>query len=163
MAKRPNLLIGEFIVLTGLIPKSTVEAALELQEMVRNGFLSTTQAAEAVLRAHSRGGQIEQFSPSSVPQNADKAKVIAPPLGEILVESGLIRISILKALLNLQEVVRTGALSKEEAIESFRLEHFGKDKNIQSEKNMAATSSKFWKQQASSTNYHSKRPPIVRH
>jgi hypothetical protein len=126
ITKRPNVLLGDFLVETGLIPATTLEAALQLQEMVRNGSLSTTQAAEAVRRAHNRGGQVEQFSPSAPPADSSGARVNAPPLGEILVEAGLIRISILKAALNLQEVVRTGALSKEEAVEAFIQEHFGK-------------------------------------
>ncbi len=126
ITKRPNVLLGDFLVETGLIPQPTLDAALQLQEMVRNGSLSTTQAAEAVRRAHNRGGEVEQFSPSAPPADSTGAKVNAPPLGEILVEAGLIRVNILKAVLNLQEVVRTGALSKEEAVEAFIQEHFGK-------------------------------------
>lgn len=126
ITKRPNVLLGDFLVETGLIPETTLEAALQLQEMVRNGSLSTTQAAEAVRRAHNRGGEVEQFSPSTPPADSAGVKVNAPPLGEILVEAGLIRINILKAALNLQEVVRTGALSKEEAVDAFIHEHFGK-------------------------------------
>jgi hypothetical protein len=126
ITKRPNVLLGDFLVETGLIPATTLEAALQLQEMVRNGSLTTTQAAEAVRRAHKRGGEVVQFSPSTPPADSSGARVNAPPLGEILVEAGLIRISILKAALNLQEVVRTGALSKEEAVEEFIQEHFGK-------------------------------------
>jgi hypothetical protein len=126
IAKRPNILLGDFLVETGLIPESTLEAALQLQNMVRNGTLSTSQAAEAVKRAHNRGGEVEQFTPSEVVLDENHAKVNAPPLGEILVEAGLIRVSILKAALNLQDVVRTGALSKEEAVNAFIQEHFGK-------------------------------------
>jgi hypothetical protein len=126
ITKRPNVLLGDFLVETGLIPQPTLDAALQLQEMVRNGALSTTQAAEAVRRAHNRGGEVEQFTPSAPPADSTGAKVNAPPLGEILVEAGLIRLNILKAALNLQEVVRTGALSKEEAVEAFIQEHFGK-------------------------------------
>ncbi|HEY9760345.1 MAG TPA: hypothetical protein V6C97_34625 [Oculatellaceae cyanobacterium] len=126
IAKRPNILLGDFLVETGLIPESTLEAALQLQGMVRNGTLSTSQAAEAVKRAHNRGGEVEQFTPTELPPDASPAKVNAPPLGEILVEAGLIRVSILKAALNLQDVVRTGALSKEEAVNAFIKEHFGK-------------------------------------
>jgi hypothetical protein len=126
ITKRPNVLLGDFLVDTGLIPATTLEAALQLQEMVRNGSLSTTQAAEAVRRAHNRGGEMEQFSPSTPPSDTSVVKVNAPPLGEILVEAGLIRVNILKAALNLQEVVRTGALTKDEAVEAFIQEHFGK-------------------------------------
>ena len=135
IAKRPNILLGDFLVETGLIPETTLEAALQLQGMVRNGSLSTGQAAEAVRRAHNRGGEVEQFSPSTPAPDGSTAKVNAPPLGEILVEAGLIRISILKAALNLQEVVRTGALTKEEAIDAFLKEHFGKGENTVAQSN----------------------------
>jgi hypothetical protein len=125
IAKRPNILLGEFLVQAGLIPEATLEAALQLQELVRSGSLGTRQAAEAVRRAHNRGGELEQFSASTT-KEAGLGKIDAPPLGEILVEAGLIRFVILKAVLNLQEVVRTGALSKEDAIQAFIQEHFGK-------------------------------------
>jgi len=126
-------LLGDFLVETGLIPRSTLDAALQLQGMVRNGSLSTAQAAEAVKRAHNRGGEVEQFSPSTPQPEGGLANLIAPPLGEILVEAGLIRISILKAALNLQEVVRTGALTKEEAVADFIHEHFGKHGSSETE------------------------------
>jgi len=124
IAKRPNVLLGSFLVETGLIPETTLNAALELQGMVRTGALTLPQAAEAVRRAHKRGGEVDQFLPSAN-QVEPGTKINAPPLGEILVEAGLIKISILKAALNLQEVVRTGALGKEEAVASFIQEHFG--------------------------------------
>ena len=131
IAKRPNVLLGEFLVQAGLIPEGTLKAALQLQEMVRSGTLSTRQAAEAVRRAHNRGGEVEQFSASTPTKEPGIAKIDAPPLGEILVEAGLIRFVILKAVLNLQEVVRTGALSKEDAIQAFIQEHFGKGSKLE--------------------------------
>jgi hypothetical protein len=86
----------------------------------------------------------------------------------------------LKAALNLQEVVRTGALSKEEAVEAFIQEHFGKagkqgtgesshDQNIlelvikakliqQGDLDAAiAVKKKFWKPPVRSTKLHMKR------
>jgi hypothetical protein len=124
IAKRPNILLGEFLVQAGLIPEATLNAALQLQELVRSGSLGTRQAAEAVRRAHNRGGVVEQFSASTT-KEPGIGQIDAPPLGEILVEAGLIRFVILKAVLNLQEVVRTGALTKEDAIQAFIQEHFG--------------------------------------
>jgi len=94
--------------------------------MVKNGSLGTTQAAEAVRRAHERGGNIESayFSASSV-VDKDVKVTAAPPLGQILVEAGLIAPSTLKAALTLQDVVRTGAMTKEDALAGFIKEHFG--------------------------------------
>ena len=126
--KRPNVLLGNFLVEAGLIPDTTLSSALQLQEMVRSGSLTTTQAAEAVRRAHNRGGALEQNMFSASPPRDDNrdAKAVAPPLGQILVEAGLISIAVLKAALNLQEVVRTGAMTKEDAVEAFIREHFGR-------------------------------------
>ena len=95
--------------------------------MVKSGSLSTTQAAEAVRRAHNRGGALDPnlFS-ATPPSGPPDPRIVAPPLGQILVEAGLINPNVLKAALNLQEVVRTGAMTKEDAVSSFITEHFGK-------------------------------------
>lgn len=129
ISKRPNILLGHFLVEAGLIPDSTLEAALQLQDMVKNGALSTKQAAEAVRRAHNRGGKVDAniFTATAPKVDSAEAAPIAPPLGEILIEAGLLGVSVLKAALNLQEVVRTGALSKGEALEAFIHEHYGVD------------------------------------
>ena len=126
--KRPNVLLGNFLVDAGLIPDATLSSALQLQEMVRSGALSTTQAAEAVRRAHNRGGALDPniFSASPPRDDVRDMKAVAPPLGQILVEAGLISIAVLKAALNLQEVVRNGAMSKDDAVQGFIREHFGK-------------------------------------
>ena len=133
LRKRPNLFIGSFLTDAGLIPDSTIQAALRLQDMVKSGTLSTAQAAEAVRRAHERGGTIDPhyFTASVVDKDV---RVNAPPLGQILVEAGLITPSTLKAALNLQDVVRTGAMTKEDAIAGFTREHFGADEKGEGKK-----------------------------
>lgn len=126
--KRPNILLGHFLVESGLIPDSTLDAALQLQDMVKSGSLKPELAAEAVRRAHNRGGKVDSttFTATTPPVQFKEHEIVAPPLGQILVDAGLISIGILKAALNLQEVVRTGALSKEDAVDAFITEHFGK-------------------------------------
>jgi hypothetical protein len=124
LRKRPNVMLGSLLTEAGLIPQSTLQAALRLQDMVKAGTLSTAQAAEAVRRAHERGGAIEPhyFSASPV---VDAPRFAAPPLGQILVEAGLVAAATLKAALSLQDVVRNGAMSKEDALTAFAREHFG--------------------------------------
>jgi hypothetical protein len=95
--------------------------------MVKAGALTTSLAAEAVRRAHERGGAIEAHYFSASPAPDKDFRVNAPPLGQILVEAGLITPPTLKAALNLQDVVRTGAMSKEDALSGFVKEHFGSD------------------------------------
>ncbi len=72
------------------MPESTVDAALQLQELVRSGKLSTAQAGEAVRRAHVRGGGVDPKL-IAAPVTGDAMKGDAPPLGQILVEAAIIR------------------------------------------------------------------------
>ncbi len=130
LAKRPNFLLGHFLVEAGLIPEPTLDAALQLQEMVKTGSLNPKQAGEAVRRAHTRGGKVDTNTFTATPAKKIDSKDIegtAPPLGQVLIEAGLISVPVLKAALNLQEVVRTGALTREEALEAFIREHYGVD------------------------------------
>ncbi|HEY9787350.1 MAG TPA: hypothetical protein V6D17_18315, partial [Candidatus Obscuribacterales bacterium] len=125
--KGANVLIGDILTNAGLVPEATIEAALSLQPLVNSGAMSTEQAGEAVRRAHNRGGKLDPgiFTASRPPGDASLPKPISTPLGEILVASGVVSISVIKSALNLQEVVRTGALDKREAIDAFIKEHFG--------------------------------------
>lgn len=126
LKKASNILLGHFLVESGLIPERTLLAALRLQELVKRGFLSSAQAAEAVRRSHERGGEGD---PDWEKLKTDMTKVeinaIGPPLGQLLVEAGLISSIVLKAALKLQEVVRSGAMSKEDACKTLYGEYFG--------------------------------------
>lgn len=126
LKKASNILLGHFLVESGLMPERTLLAALRLQELVRRGFLSSSQAAEAVRRSHQRGGAGD---PDWEKLKADMTKLeinaAGPPLGQILVEAGLISSIVLKAALKLQEVVRSGAMSKEDACKALYGEYFG--------------------------------------
>lgn len=141
MRKRPNILLGNFLIEAGLIPETTLHAVLQLQDMVKNGSLKTTQAAEAVRRAHQRGGSIEQdyfTATANLVVDPRESRGVSPPLGQILVEAGLIHPGTLKAALNLQEVVRNGAMSKEDALSSFVKEHFGASEKPEAKKEREA-------------------------
>jgi hypothetical protein len=133
LSKRPNIVLGKFLRDADLIPQHTLDAALILQDMVRSGALDTTQAAKALVRAHNRGGALEAntFLAKRNPDNRELI-IIAPALGQILIEAGLINAPALKTALDLQEAVRTGTLSSEEALTAFVHECFGK---IRSESN----------------------------
>lgn len=121
---RPNLRLGQFLVEAGLVPESTVDAALQLQELVKSGSLSTNQAAEAVRRAHIRGGAVDPKLIAAPLTNAD-LKTVAPPLGQILVEAAIIRGPVIRQALKLQESIRSGEMSKEDALDALCLEVFG--------------------------------------
>lgn len=138
--KRPNILLGNFLIEAGLIPETTLQAVLKLQDMVKQGVLKTSQAAEAVRRAHDRGGAIDQhyFTAATAPVDPRELRGMAPPLGAILVEAGLVNPNALKAALSLQEVVRTGAMTKEDALGAFVKEHYGADEQPEKKKEREA-------------------------
>lgn len=121
--KRPNIMLGNFLVEAGLVPSYTVDAALQLQDLVKHEALSTAKAAEAVRRAHVRGGAVDPAI-VNLPRK-EGSRGMCPPLGQILVEAGVVSVSVLRAALNLQDVIRTGAMSKEDAIGALQKECFG--------------------------------------
>ncbi|MBZ0188130.1 MAG: hypothetical protein K8F91_17915, partial [Candidatus Obscuribacterales bacterium] len=121
---RPNVKLGQFLVESGIVPQLTVDAALQLQDLVRTGALPTSKAAEAVRRAHVRGGQVDPALTSSG-RATESIKNIAPPLGQILVEAAILRGPILRKALYLQQKVRNGAMNREEAIDALCQEVFG--------------------------------------
>ena len=59
VSKKPAVMLGSLLVEAGLVPKSTIESALQVQVLVSQGTLSPVKAAEAVRRAHLRGGAVE--------------------------------------------------------------------------------------------------------
>ena len=127
---RPNLRLGQFLVEAGLVPESTVDAALQLQELVRSGKLSTAKAAEAVRRAHIRGGAVDPKL-IAAPINPSDMKALAPPLGQILVEAAIVRGPVIRQALKLQESIRSGELSKDDALDALCLEVFGVGRKVQ--------------------------------
>ena len=120
---RPNMRLGQFLVEAGLVPETTVDAALQLQELVKNGSLPTAKAAEAVRRAHVRGGAVDPKL-INAPVNEGN-EIVAAPLGQILVEAAVIRGPIVRQALKLQEKIRSGEMTKEQAIDALCFEAFG--------------------------------------
>ena len=59
--KRANVLIGSMLVEAGLISEPTLEAALKLQELVRDEKMSPEKAPEVLKRLHAMGGSIDQY------------------------------------------------------------------------------------------------------
>jgi hypothetical protein len=80
------------------------------------------KAAEAVRRAHQRGGFLDADSTES-PIEADQSVVrVRPQLGQVLVMAGIISAAQLKAGLHLQGLMRTGAIALEDAVVELRKE-----------------------------------------
>jgi hypothetical protein len=118
--KKPAVMLGSLLVEAGLVPKSTIDSALQVQVLVSQGTLSPVKAAEAVRRAHLRGGAVE---PEITPPKANEVVVkIKPQIGQVLVMAGIITAVQLKAALYLQDVMRGGTMTMEEAVELLRRE-----------------------------------------
>ncbi len=112
---------SHFLVDVGDLPSSTYQAALKVQMLLRSGSMTLTQAAGALDRAHLQGGLIvtEGLTNSGNPDQ----KGIETPVEAILVEAGLIKNSVWKTVLRLQQEMRNGQLTKIEAMEEFRRQH----------------------------------------
>ena len=59
--KRANVLLGTMLQEAGLISEPTLEAALKLQEMVRDEKMTPEKAPEVLKRLHAMGGSIDQY------------------------------------------------------------------------------------------------------
>ncbi|MBU6450637.1 MAG: hypothetical protein KGS72_02585 [Cyanobacteria bacterium REEB67] len=118
--KKPAVMLGSLLVEAGLVPKLTIDSALQVQVLVSQGTLSPVKAAEAVRRAHLRGGAVE---PEITPPKPNEVVVkIKPQIGQVLVMAGIITAVQLKAALYLQDVMRGGTMTMEEAVELLRRE-----------------------------------------
>lgn len=56
LKEQPNVLLGHLLVEAGFIPEPLLDAALKVQEMVRNQSLTPEQAVDALRRAYARAG-----------------------------------------------------------------------------------------------------------
>jgi len=61
MSKRANILLGKLLVEAGLVPNPTLEAALKVQELVRDEKMSPQQAPEALRKFHTMGASIDEY------------------------------------------------------------------------------------------------------
>jgi hypothetical protein len=120
-----GLKLGQFLVEAGLVPQPTVDAALQLQDLVRSGKLPTQKAAEAVRRAHIRGGEVDPALTASRDVQTYAVQGNAPPLGQILVEAAILRGPVLRSVLQLQQKVRASAITQDEAFDVLYKEVFG--------------------------------------
>ncbi len=75
MSKRANVLLGELLVEAGLVPRPTLNAALKIQELVREEKMEPEQAFDALKRLHSMGASIDDYlSPSDFKSGKSASK-----------------------------------------------------------------------------------------
>ena len=88
--KRKNLLLGTMLTGAGLISEPTLEAALKLQELIRDERMSPERAPHVLKRLHAMGGNIDQYltpddtslEPPSLSGAPTPAKKPAAPAGK---------------------------------------------------------------------------------
>lgn len=122
LKKRPNVMLGNLLVDAGLVPKATIDAGLQVQVLVSQGTLSAIKAAEAVRRAHMRGSAVEADNADLKVKPNEAVVRVKPQIGQVLVMAGIITAAQLKLALSLQDIVRTGSLSMEEAVSKLAAE-----------------------------------------
>jgi hypothetical protein len=128
VSKQKNFMIGQLLIDTGLVVPDTLTTILKIQEMITHGLIDTEQAVEAVKKARNQQGAIEvaslinRLSSHAARRGGKAAKRATPLLGEILVKAEVINNSLLLAVLKLQEVVRSGAMTQNEACQAFKRE-----------------------------------------
>lgn len=110
------------LVETDTLPRSTLEAAVQIQKMLREGTITLAEAASAINRAHVTGGKIDIEKLAS-PREHTSSLVVDTPLEAVLVEAGLISNAVWRTLLQLQAAIRSGEMSKDEAVQEFRKRH----------------------------------------
>jgi len=131
VSKQKNYMLGQLLIDTGVIVPDTLTTILKLQEMISNGLLSTDQAIDAVKKSRDETGAIEvaalikKLSGAADKDKDTSIRRITPLLGEILVKAEVINNALLLAILKLQEVVRSGAMTQAEACQAFKRELAG--------------------------------------
>ena len=110
------------LVETNELPRSTLEAAVQIQKMLREGTITLAEAASAINRAHVTGGEIDIEKLAS-PREHTSSLVVDTPLEAVLVEAGLISNAVWRTLLQLQAAIRSGEMTKDEAVQEFRKRH----------------------------------------
>ncbi len=134
--KQTKHLLGEFLVESGLIPQSILNAALKLQEMARAGLIASEQVSAAIKRIHLKGGNINisDLINEHASRKASEKGIVEDEnhllLGDILLKAELIADSTLQSVLKLQEIVRSGAMSREEACQAIKRELTSRKKVI---------------------------------
>lgn len=80
MQKASNVLLGTLLVEAGLVTTPTLNAALKIQELVREEKMDHEQAFDALKRLHDMGGSIDEYlSPSDFKAGKSGAAKARPP------------------------------------------------------------------------------------
>lgn len=128
--KETNYSIGQLLVDSKLVSQATLDAAAKIQDLLIQGYIGEQKACETINRLHYKGGTLDipaliNGSPSFgkdvyTPENNTEPNHIF--LGDLLVKSHVINQSVMDAILQMQDIVRSGAISKEEACQTITSE-----------------------------------------
>lgn len=169
VSTRLNIPIGRVLLLSGLVSPVTLEAALEAQPLLNDEKESRTNVIKALKEVDCTGKSLNKMLPSSgdgrdVGLGRDKlaellldSEIVSQdqldqalstsfeagvPLGSALVLEGILSPSLFPSILRIQQNVRTGSISKDEAIEEVKstFMHWLKAEESLSGKDFAKTS-----------------------
>lgn len=147
IAKRMSLPIGRVIVMSGVITEGNLQFALEAQSLIKDGLLEMDTACQALKNAYTNGKTLQEAL--SELRWAPKKDAVSNKLGEILVDSnmvsqaqldqalqssfetgmplggtlvlqGVLSAQLLPMVLNAQEQIRDGRITRGEAIENLK-------------------------------------------
>lgn len=103
---QPNIMLGHILVDSGLIPEPVLDAALSLQEMVRQGGLTPDEATDALRKLHSKGVDLQDVVAEVRRKRHEKPPADAV---DLLRKSGLVsEQDIIKAKLVVEQLRKAG-------------------------------------------------------
>lgn len=112
---KPNIMLGQVLVDSGLIPEPILNAALSLQEMVRQSILSPDEATEALRKMHSRGADLDEVVAEVKKKRGEKAPADAV---DLLQRSGIVSDQDINKAKQVMEQLRKAGLDSEKANEN---------------------------------------------
>lgn len=143
IAKRMNLPIGRVIVMSGVISEEQLQHAIEAQSLIRDGLLEVDTAVTALKGAYQKNKTLQEalsdlrwapkqdvttnklgellidsmmVSQAQLEQALQTSFDTGMPLGGTLVLQGVLSAQLLPAVLNAQEQIREGRVTREQAI-----------------------------------------------
>jgi hypothetical protein len=103
----PNILLGQIMVDSGLLPEPVLDAALSLQEMVRQGNLTSDDATDALRRMHKHGISLQDAIDAVKQKKQDKSPA---DVVELLRKSGIVSDDDISKARNVVEQMRKADL-----------------------------------------------------
>jgi hypothetical protein len=120
MHKKSNVLLGNLLFEAGLISQSCLQAALKMQELVRDEKMSTAHACEILKRHHGMGEAIDQYLN---PADFDMGKLAEPAVSNAAKQPDSEKQEKIKRELATFDFLQKSGLLKEEDLKTAHMVH----------------------------------------